>query len=163
MDGVPLIISYLCGVQFHNCLTTFSNISMYPETIVKPMKAELTSAGFEDLTTPEAVDAAVNSKGTVLMVINSVCGCAAGAARPAVKIAVSDGKRPDKLTTVFAGFDTEAVAQARKHMLPYPPSSPSIALFKDGKLVHFIERHHIEGRSAQMISDNLKMAFDQFC
>jgi len=136
---------------------------MYPEQLVKPMKAELTSVGFEELVTPDAVDAAVNSKGTVLVVVNSVCGCAAGAARPGVKLAVESGKRPAKLTTVFAGFDTEAVAQARKHMLPYPPSSPSIALFKDGKLVHFIERHHIEGRSAAMIADNLKMAFEQYC
>ena len=127
------------------------------------MKAELTSAGFEELITPDAVDNAVTSKGTVLVVINSVCGCAAGAARPAVKMAVQGNKKPGKLTTVFAGFDTEAVAQARKHMLPYPPSSPAIALFKDGKLVHFIERHHIEGRSAQMIADNLTMAFEEHC
>ena len=136
---------------------------MYPEAIVKPMKAELTAVGFEDLTTPDAVDAAVNTKGTVLMVVNSVCGCAAGAARPGVRLAVQGGKKPTKLTTVFAGFDTEAVVQARKHFAPYPPSSPSIALFKDGKLVHFIERHHIEGRSAEMIADNLKMAFEQYC
>lgn len=136
---------------------------MYPEHIVLPMKAELTSVGFEDLTTPDAVDNAIKSEGTVLVVINSVCGCAAGAARPAVKLAVEAGKRPNKLTTVFAGFDTEAVAQARKHMLPYPPSSPAIALFKNGELVHFIERHHIEGRSAQMIAENLKSAFEQFC
>ena len=136
---------------------------MYPEAIVKPMKAELTAVGFEDLKTPDAVDSAVNSKGTVLMVVNSVCGCAAGAARPGIKLAVQHVKKPTKLTTVFAGFDTEATAQARKHFAPYPPSSPSIALFKDGKLVHFIERLHIEGRSAQMIADNLKMAFDQYC
>lgn len=136
---------------------------MYPEAIVKPMKSELTSVGFEDLTTPEAVDAVVNSKGTVLVVVNSVCGCAAGAARPGIKLAIQHSKKPGKLTAVFAGFDTEATAQARKHFAPYPPSSPSIALFKDGKLVHFIERHHIEGRSAAMIADNLKMAFDEYC
>lgn len=136
---------------------------MYPEQLVTPMKAELTSAGFENLTTPDAVDKAINAKGTALVVINSVCGCAAGAARPAVKLAIANSKKPDRLTTVFAGFDTEAVVQARKHMIPYPPSSPSIALFKDGKLVHFVERHHIEGKSAQMIADNLKMAFDEFC
>jgi putative YphP/YqiW family bacilliredoxin len=136
---------------------------MYPASIVLPMKAELVNVGFEDLTTPDAVTSAINSKGTVLVIVNSVCGCAAGAARPAVKLAVSGAKRPDRITTVFAGFDTEAVAEARKHFAPYPPSSPSIALFKDGKLVHFIERHHIEGRSAQMIADNLKMAFDEFC
>ena len=136
---------------------------MYPEAIVKPMKQELVTLGFEDLTTPDAVDAAVNSAGTVLVVVNSVCGCAAGAARPGIRLAVQYSKKPNKLTTVFAGFDTEATAQARKHFAPYPPSSPSIALFKDGKLVHFIERHHIEGRTAEMIADNLKMAFDQFC
>lgn len=137
---------------------------MYPENLVMPMKAELTSAGFSDLTTPEQVDAAIkDSKGTVLCVVNSVCGCAAGAARPAVKLAVQHNKKPDSIITVFAGFDNEAVAQARKYFVPYPPSSPCVALFKDGKLVHFIERHHIEGRSAQMIADNLKMAFDQFC
>ena len=136
---------------------------MYPESIVLPMKQELVSVGFEDLTTPDQVNAAINSKGTTLVVVNSVCGCAAGAARPGVKLAVSGAKRPDKITTVFAGFDTEAVVEARKHFVPYPPSSPAIALFKDGKLVHFVERHHIEGRSAQMIAENLKMAFDEFC
>ena len=136
---------------------------MYPESIVMPMKQELVSVGFEDLTTPDAVNAAINSKGTTLVVVNSVCGCAAGAARPGVKLAVSGHKRPDKITTVFAGFDTEAVMEARKHFAPYPPSSPAVALFKDGKLVHFVERHHIEGRSAQMIADNLKMAFEEFC
>jgi len=131
--------------------------------IVKPMKSELISVGFEDLTSPEAVDGAVNSKGTVLVVVNSVCGCAAGAARPGIRLAIQHSKKPGRLTTVFAGFDTEATAQARKHFAPYPASSPSIALFKDGQLVHFIERHHIEGRSAQMIADNLKLAFDEFC
>ena len=136
---------------------------MYPETIVKPMKEELISAGFEDLTTPNAVDQAISSKGTVLVMVNSVCGCAAGAARPGVKLAINNPKHPGKLTTVFAGFDAEATAQARKHFLPYPPSSPSIGLFKDGKLVHFIERHHIEGRSAEVIAENLKMAFEQYC
>ena len=136
---------------------------MYPEAIVKPMKAELTTVGFEELVTPDAVDRAIASKGTVLVMVNSVCGCAAGAARPGVKLAVHNAKHPDKLTTVFAGVDVEATAQARKHFLPYPPSSPAIALFKDGKLVHFIERHHIEGRPAEMIADNLKMAFEQYC
>jgi len=137
---------------------------MYPEQLVKPMKAELTTVGFEDLTTPEAVDNAVRSAGTVLMVVNSVCGCAAGAARPGIKTALeSSAKKPSKLTTVFAGFDTEATAQARKYFAPYPPSSPSIALFKDGKLVHFVERHHIEGRSADMIAEHLKQVFGEFC
>ncbi|MEO6884416.1 MAG: BrxA/BrxB family bacilliredoxin [Bacteroidia bacterium] len=136
---------------------------MYPENLVAPMKAELISVGFEDLTTPDAVDKAIKSAGTTLVVINSVCGCAAGAARPGIRIAVKNEKKPTHLTTVFAGFDTEAVAKARQFMAPYPPSSPCIALFKDGKLVHFVERHHIEGRSAEMIADHLKIAFDEFC
>ena len=136
---------------------------MYPPEIVIPMKQDLTSAGFEELLTPVEVDAAIGSEGTTLVVVNSVCGCAAGNCRPAVKQAVKHSKRPTRITTVFAGFDVDAVKQARTHMAPYPPSSPSIALFKDGKLVHFIERHHIEGRPAEMIADNLKGAFEQFC
>lgn len=136
---------------------------MYPPQLVMPMKSELTEVGFEDITTADKVEQAINSQGTVLVMINSVCGCAAGAARPGVRAAINHAKKPGKLVTVFAGFDKEAVEQARKHMLPYPPSSPSIALFKDGKLVHFVERHHIEGRSAQMIADHLKAAFDEFC
>ena len=128
------------------------------------MREDLTSVGFTELKSAQEVDAALSdSKGTVLVVLNSVCGCAAGAARPAAKLAIQNDKRPDKITTVFAGQDVEAVAQARKHMLPYPPSSPSMALFKDGKLVHFIERHQIEGRSANMIAMDLVKAFDQFC
>jgi putative YphP/YqiW family bacilliredoxin len=127
------------------------------------MKTDLTSAGFEDLKTPEQVDKAFARPGTVLCMVNSVCGCAAGAARPGVKRALQGGKRPDHLVTVFAGVDFEAVAQARQHFLPYPPSSPSIALFKDGKLVHFVERHHIEGRTAEMIADHLRMAFEEYC
>jgi putative YphP/YqiW family bacilliredoxin len=136
---------------------------MYPESLVKPMKAELTSAGFEDLTTAESVDKAIKQDGTVLVVVNSVCGCAAGAARPGVKLSLNNAKKPSKLTTVFAGFDTESVAQARKYFSPYPPSSPAIALFKNGELVHFVERHNIEGRNAQMIADHLKMVYDEFC
>lgn len=138
---------------------------MYPEQIVTPMRAELTTAGFEELKTAAQVDITLTSKeGTILVVVNSVCGCAAGAARPGVKLALeSEGHKPSKLTTVFAGNDAEATAQARKYFAPYPPSSPAMALFKDGKLVHFIERHHIEGRSPQMIAENLKMAFDQYC
>ncbi len=127
------------------------------------MKQELTSAGITELLTPSDVDNAIKAEGTTLVVINSVCGCAAGNCRPGVKSAITHSKTPDRLTTVFAGFDVEAVAQARKHMAPFPPSSPSISLFKDGNLVHFIERHHIEGRSPESISDNLKMAFDEFC
>ncbi len=134
---------------------------MYPAEIVLPMKQDLVDAGFEDLTTPEAVDAAVNSDGGVLLVINSVCGCAAGNARPAAKLASQHEKAP-KLATVFAGFDKEAVEQARRYMLPYPPSSPSMALFKDGKLVHMIERHNIEGNQATMIADSLTGAFEEY-
>lgn len=127
------------------------------------MKEELVAEGFQELYTPEDVDAAVNGEGTTLVVLNSVCGCAAGSMRPGVRLAIKNGKLPKQLTTAFAGVDREAVDRARKYMLPYPPSSPSIGLFKDGRLVHMIERHHIEGRSAEMIADNLKAAFDEFC
>ncbi len=136
---------------------------MYPESIVNPMKAELTSAGFEECLDPSAVQTAISNKGTVLMVVNSVCGCAAGACRPGVKMSLQHGKKPSKLTTVFAGFDIDAVTEARRHFAPYPPSSPAIALFKDGQLVHFVERHNIEGRNAQMIADHLKLVYDEFC
>jgi len=136
---------------------------MYPEAIVKPMKSELTEAGFEDLTTPEAVENALKQPGTVLMVVNSVCGCAAGACRPGVKSSLQNSKLPGKLTTVFAGFDTEAVVTARKHFSPYPPSSPCIALFKNGELVHMVERHNIEGRTAAMIAEHLKEVYNEFC
>ncbi len=137
---------------------------MYPEALVKPMKNDLTAVGFQDLTTPEAVSEAIkNTKGVHMMVVNSVCGCAAGAARPGVKMSLDNAKKPEALTTVFAGFDPEAVSEARKHFAPYPPSSPAIAIFKDGVLVHFVERHHIEGRTADMIATHLKSAFDEFC
>ncbi len=137
---------------------------MYPPELVAPMKNDLVAAGFQELLTPEAVENALSeTKGSVLVVINSVCGCAAGNMRPGVKMAIQGSKLPNKLTTVFAGVDKDAVAEARKFMLPYPASSPSIALFKDGKLVHFVERHHIEGRPAQMIAENLKMAFEEYC
>lgn len=137
---------------------------MYPEEIVIPMKEELTENGFEELLTEKDVEETLEQKGTTLVMINSVCGCSAGTARPGVVMAVRHStKKPDKLTTSFAGFDVEAVKSIRKHLLPYPPSSPSIALFKDGKLVHFIERHHIEGRSAQMIARNLVDAFEEYC
>tara|TARA_B100000809_G_scaffold168942_1_gene166252 strand:+ start:7870 stop:8280 length:411 start_codon:yes stop_codon:yes gene_type:complete len=136
---------------------------MYPPELVAPMKEELTSVGFEDLTTVEQVDAAITAAGTTLVIINSVCGCAAANARPAAKISITNDKKPNRITTVFAGVDGEAVAQARKYMLPYPPSSPSMALFKDGKIVHCIERHHIEGRPAEMIAENLAEAFNEYC
>ncbi len=136
---------------------------MYPEAIVNPMKAELTDAGFENLNTPEAVENAIKQEGTVLMVVNSVCGCAAGACRPGVKMSLNHNKKPSKLTTVFAGFDIDAVATARKHFAPYPPSSPCIALFKNGQLVHMVERHNIEGRTANMIAEHLKEVYNEFC
>lgn len=136
----------------------------YPEQIVTPLKQELTSNGFKDLNTTDLVDEAVKQDGTTLLVINSVCGCSAGTARPGVLMAVKHSeKKPDHLATSFAGFDTDAVNKVREHLLPFPPSSPSIALFKDGNLVHFIERHNIEGRSAQMIASNLEAAFEAYC
>jgi putative YphP/YqiW family bacilliredoxin len=137
---------------------------MYPEEIVIPMKEELTENGFTELVTKNEVQETLSQPGTTLVMINSVCGCSAGTARPGVLMAVSNTeKKPDRLTTSFAGFDVEAVKSIREHLLPYPPSSPAIALFKDGQLVHFIERHNIEGRSAQMIAGNLTAAFDQYC
>ncbi|HXS56531.1 MAG TPA: BrxA/BrxB family bacilliredoxin [Hanamia sp.] len=137
---------------------------MYPEQIVLPMKEELTERGFSDLVTNEEVDQALAQEGTTLLVINSVCGCSAGTARPGAILAVeSSSKKPAHLATTFAGFDYDAVSRVREHLLPYPPSSPAIALFKDGKLVHFLERHNIEGASAQMISNNLVAAFDEYC
>jgi putative YphP/YqiW family bacilliredoxin len=137
---------------------------MYPEQLVIPMKEELTENGFSEMKTPEEVINQLESKGTTLVVINSVCGCSAGTARPGVIMAVNNTTRkPDHLTTSFAGFDVEAVRTLREKLLPYPPSSPAVALFKDGELVHMIERHHIEGRSAQMIAHNLIAAFDEYC
>ena len=132
--------------------------------LVSPMRAELSNNGFEELKSVADVENAFeNTDGTMLLVVNSVCGCAAGSCRPGVVHSLNSDKKPEKLVTVFAGQDLEAVAKARENMVPYPPSSPAIALFKDGKLVHFIERHHIEGRTPQMIAENLLMAFDQYC
>jgi putative YphP/YqiW family bacilliredoxin len=137
---------------------------MYPEQLVAPMRTDLTSAGFTELKTSQEVDANLKNKGTTLLVINSVCGCAAGAARPGVKWALQNtAKKPDHLSTVFAGVDKDAVTKAREYTLPYPPSSPAIALFKDGELVHFVERHHIEGRNAQMIGQHLVEVFEEYC
>ena len=138
---------------------------MYPEQLVAPMRVDLTSAGFQEFTTASEVeDHLENHTGTSLIVINSVCGCAAGAARPGVRLALDNStKKPDHLVTVFAGVDHEAVARAREFTAPYPPSSPSIGLFKDGELVHFVERHHIEGRTAEMIADHLVALFDEHC
>jgi putative YphP/YqiW family bacilliredoxin len=136
---------------------------MYPAELVKPMREDLASAGFEELYSADAVESAINKKGTTLVVVNSVCGCAAANARPAAKMSLRHSKRPDHAVTVFAGVDTEAVNAARNLMVPFPPSSPSMALFKDGELVHMIERHHIEGRPAEMIAENLTQAYDEFC
>jgi putative YphP/YqiW family bacilliredoxin len=137
---------------------------MYPQEIVLPMKEELTENGFSELLTSDAVEAQLKKQGTTLIMINSVCGCSAGSARPGVLMAVANSKnKPDFLTTSFAGFDIEAVNTLRHHLRPFPPSSPSIALFKDGQLVHFIERHQIEGRPAQMIAHNLIGAFEEYC
>ncbi|MEM7084743.1 MAG: BrxA/BrxB family bacilliredoxin [Bacteroidota bacterium] len=136
---------------------------MYPAELVKPMREDLTSIGFGELYTAAEVDAALAKKGTTLVVVNSVCGCAAANARPGARMSLQNAKTPDHLVTVFAGVDREAVDQARAQMIPFPPSSPSMALFKDGELVHMLERHHIEGRAAEMISENLKSAYDEFC
>ena len=137
---------------------------MYPTEIVAPMKSEMTERGFRELLSPEEVKDVMSQPGTTLLFINSVCGCSAGTARPGVLMAVQNAtKKPDNLVTSFAGYDTDAVKEARNYLLPYPPSSPSIALLKDGKLVHMIERNMIEGRPAQMIAASLIQAFEQYC
>ncbi|MBD0779364.1 BrxA/BrxB family bacilliredoxin [Maribacter polysiphoniae] len=136
---------------------------MYPAELVKPMRDDLANAGFEELFTADAVESAIKKEGTTLVVVNSVCGCAAANARPAAKISLMNDKKPDHCVTVFAGVDTEAVNAARNLMIPFPPSSPSIALFKDGELVHMVERHHIEGRPAELIAENLTEAYNEFC
>jgi putative YphP/YqiW family bacilliredoxin len=136
---------------------------MYPEEMVKPMRAELTDAGFQDLYSAETVEQAISQTGTTLVVVNSVCGCAARNARPGAKMSLDNAKKPSNLVTVFAGVDKEAVDKAREHMFPFPPSSPCMALFKNGELVHMLERHHIEGRPAELIAENLKDAFNEYC
>ena len=136
---------------------------MYPEEMVKPMRAELTEAGFQELYSAEAVENALKNEGTTLVVINSVCGCAARNARPGAKMSLDGAKKPSQLVTVFAGVDKDAVDAARQHMFPFPPSLPCMALFKDGELVHMLERHHIEGRPAELIAENLKDAYNEFC
>jgi putative YphP/YqiW family bacilliredoxin len=138
-------------------------VQRYPEHFIAPMREELTVLGFEALRTPEEVDAAVSRSGTTLLVVNSVCGCAAGKARPGIALALAHGARPEHLTTVFAGGDVEATAQARAHMAPHPPSSPSIALLKDGKVSFMLERREIEGRPAQSIAEILRAAFEEHC
>ena len=137
---------------------------MYPVELTIPMARDLTDFGFESLSDESQVIQALEEKdGTLLLVVNSVCGCAAANARPGAKMAIANGKRPDRCATVFAGVDRQATDKAREYLLPYPPSSPAIALFKDGSLVHMLERHHIEGRSAQIIADNLIGAFEEYC
>ena len=136
---------------------------MYPEELVKPMREDLTSIGFTELMTAEDVKNALDKEGTTLVVVNSVCGFAAANARPGARMSLQNAKTPDNLVTVFAGMETEAVNAARAEMVPFPPSSPSMALFKDGELVHMLERHHIEGRSADMIAENLKGAYNEYC
>ena len=136
---------------------------MYPEEMVKPMRTELSDAGFQDLYSAETVEQAISKEGTTLVVVNSVCGCAARNARPGAKMSLDNAKKPSNLVTVFAGVDKEAVDKAREHMFPFPPSSPCMALFKNGELVHMLERHHIEGRPAELIAENLKDAFNEYC
>ncbi|RLD30109.1 MAG: BrxA/BrxB family bacilliredoxin [Bacteroidetes bacterium] len=136
---------------------------MYPAELVKPMREDLTNVGFEELCTSEAVNVAIAKEGTTLLVVNSVCGCAAANARPGARLSLQNAKRPNHLTTVFAGVDREATEKAREYMIPFPPSSPCIALFKDGELVHMLERHHIEGRPAELIAENLMDAYNEHC
>ena len=136
---------------------------MYPAELVKPMREDLTNVGFEELHTPEAVKAALAKEGTTLVVVNSVCGCAAANARPGAKMSLNNPKKPDHAVTVFAGVAKEATDVARQHMVPFPPSSPSMALFKNGELVHMLERHHIEGRPAELIAQNLMDAYNEHC
>ena len=136
---------------------------MYPAELVKPMREDLTRVGFEELQTADQVDSAIAKEGTTLVVVNSVCGCAAANARPGARMSLQNAKRPDHIVTVFAGVDREAVEKAREYMIPFPPSSPSMALFKDGELVHMLERHHIEGRPAELIAENLMDAYNEHC
>ncbi|NRB59461.1 MAG: BrxA/BrxB family bacilliredoxin [Winogradskyella sp.] len=136
---------------------------MYPAELVKPMREDLTKVGFEELHTVEAVDSAIAKEGTTLVVVNSVCGCAARNARPGATMSLENAKRPNNLVTVFAGVDKDATNKAREYMIPFPPSSPSMALFKDGELVHMLERHHIEGRPAELIAENLMDAYNEHC
>ncbi len=136
---------------------------MYPAELVKPMREDLTKVGFEELHTAEAVETALAKEGTTLVVVNSVCGCAAANARPGARMSLQNAKKPDNIVTVFAGVDKEAVDAARAHMVPFPPSSPSMALFKNGELVHMLERHHIEGRPAELIAENLVDAYNEHC
>jgi putative YphP/YqiW family bacilliredoxin len=145
------------------CYNIKSIKDMYPPELVKPMREDLTKVGFTELFNAEDVNNTLSKPGTTLVVVNSVCGCAAANARPAAAMSIQNDKKPDHIVTVFAGVDREAVDAARAHMIPFPPSSPCMALFKDGELVHMLERHHIEGRPADMIADNLKDAYNEVC
>jgi putative YphP/YqiW family bacilliredoxin len=149
---------YLCTLKVE-----LNTRYMYPPELVKPMREDLTNVGFEELHTTEAVESALAKEGTTLVVVNSVCGCAAANARPGARMSLQNAKRPDNLVTVFAGVDKEATDKAREHMVPFPPSSPSMALFKNGELVHMLERHHIEGRPAELIAENLMDAYNEHC
>jgi putative YphP/YqiW family bacilliredoxin len=136
----------------------------YSEILIKPMREDLTRIGVEETRTPEEVERAINeTKGTLLVVVNSVCGCAAGKARPGIAMALQNESKPDRTITVFAGADIEATTKAREHFAPYPPSSPQIGLFKDGRLVFMLERHQIENRFAEQIAQELTQAFDRYC
>ena len=136
---------------------------MYPEELVYPMRKQLTDQGFDELKSINDVDKMISNKGTTLVVVNSVCGCAAANARPGAITSLINDKKPDHLTTVFAGVDRDAVEKVRHYLAPFPPSSPAIALFKDGELVHMLERHHIEGRDSEIIAENLTQAYDEYC
>ena len=152
-----------CKTKFLSTFVLLILKIMYPEELVKPMRAELTDAGFQELYAANDVEQALEKEGTTLVVVNSVCGCAARNARPGAKMSLDNAKVPTQLVTVFAGVDREAVDKAREHMFPFPPSSPCMALFKNGELVHMLERHHIEGRPAELIAENLKDAYNEFC
>lgn len=151
------------GNHFFPCTFALNFRIMYPEDMIAPMRADLTNAGFTEVRSADEMEKLVKQNGTTLVVINSVCGCAAANARPAAKLAVRSAKRPDRILTAFAGNDRESVLKAREMMAPFPPSSPCMALFKDGQLVHMIERHHIEGRQAELIAENLEQAFEAHC
>lgn len=161
MNFYPLKFLFLSFTIF----ATKINQDMYPEELVAPMRRELTNEGFNELlTAQEAEEVMKNTKGTMLMVVNSVCGCAAGSARPGIIMSLENSSRkPDHLYTVFAGMEKEATQKVREYLLPYPPSSPAIALFKDGELVHIVERHQIEGRPAEIIAKHLEQVYEHFC
>lgn len=160
---MSLFNCYTIGIFAFQKSVNQNKLNMYPPELVKPMREDLTNVGFEELHSAEAVETALAKEGTTLVVVNSVCGCAAANARPGARQSLQNAKRPDHLVTVFAGVDKEATDKAREHMVPFPPSSPSMALFKNGELVHMLERHHIEGRPAELIAENLMDAYNEHC